>query len=59
MIQMKNINYETKENATTLALTVRKEHRLLVINNALQTSKRISIKVIFSAITLTLLNLFI
>ncbi len=56
---MKNINYETKENTTTLALTVRKEHRLLVINNALQTSKRISIKVIFSAITLTLLNLFI
>ena len=43
---MKNINYETKENVTTLALTVRKEHRLLVINNALQTSKRISIKVI-------------
>ena len=56
---MKNINYETKENTTTLALTVRKEQRLLVINNALQTSKRISIKVIFSAITLTLLNLFI
>ena len=54
---MKKYNYETKETPETLALTVRKEHRLLVINNALQTSKRISIKVIFSAVALTLLNL--
>ena len=40
---MKNISYETKENVTTLALTVRKEHRLLVINNALQTLSLIHI----------------
>ena len=40
---MKNMN--TVDN--NLALTVRKEHRLIVVNNVVHTSARLSKKIVF------------
>ena len=42
-----------------LALTIRKEHRLVVINKAVRRTVIISVKTILAAICLTLLNVFI
>ncbi len=56
---MKKYDYDINDGVTVLALTVRQEHRLLVINNAIKATRRISLKSIFSAIALTILNLFI
>lgn len=56
---MKKSDFYMNDGVTVLALTIRHEQRLLVINNAIKTSRRISLKAIFSAIALTILNLFI
>ena len=42
-----------------LALTIRKEHRLVVINKAVKKTITISVKTILAAICLTLLNVFV
>lgn len=52
---MKNMNIVEKN----LALTVRKEHRLMVINKAVNTSIRISSKAVFAATILSFLNFFV
>lgn len=56
---MKKSDFYMNDGVTVLALTIRQEHRLLVINNAIKATRRISLKSIFSAIALTILNLFI
>lgn len=52
---MKNMNIVDNN----LALTIRKEHRLTVINNALHTSARVSKKVVFAVFALNILNIII
>lgn len=42
-----------------LALTIRKEHRLVVINKAVKKTITISVKTILASICLTLLNVFV
>ena len=56
---MKKSDFYMNDGITVLALTIKHEQRLLVINNAIKATRRISLKAIFSAITLTILNLFI
>ena len=51
-----------KENfnkSDCLALTIRKEHRLIVVNKAVKKTITVSLKTIFAAICLTLLNVFV
>lgn len=49
----------TQNNYTScLALTVRKEHRLMVVNKVVFSSIRVSTKAIFAAIILSLVNMF-
>ena len=52
---MKNMNMVDN----SLALTIRKEHRLMVVNQLARESVRVSKKVIFAIFALNLLNLFI
>lgn len=52
---MKNMNIVDN----SLALTIRKEHRLTVVNNALHASARVSRKVVFAVLALNILNLII
>ena len=56
---MKKSDFYMNDGVTVLALTIRHEQRLLVINNSIKATRRISIKSIFSAIALTIINLFI
>ena len=42
-----------------LALTIRKEHRLVVINKAVKKTITFSVKTILASICLTLLNVFV
>lgn len=42
-----------------LALTVRKEHRLIVVNNVVHTSARLSKKIVFAVFALNILNLIV
>lgn len=52
---MKNMNIVDN----SLALTIRKEHSLTVVNNAIQASARLSKKVIFAVFALNILNLIV
>lgn len=52
---MKNMNMVDN----SLALTVRKEHRLIALNQVAHTSVRVSRKVIFAIFALNLINLFV
>ena len=52
---MKNMNIVDN----SLALTIRKEHSLMVINQVAEISVRVSKKVIFAVLALNLLNLII
>lgn len=52
---MKNMNIVDN----SLALTIRKEHRLTVINNVVHASARVSMKVMFAVLALNLLNLVV
>ena len=52
---MKNMNVVNNN----LALTIRKEHRLMVINKAVNYTVRISSKAILAATILSFLNFFI
>jgi len=47
------------EKPKTLALTVRKEHRLIIVNKAVSTTMRITSKAVFAAVVLTFLNMVI
>lgn len=47
---------ENYNKTDCLALTIRKEHRLVVINKAVKKTITISVKTILAAICLTLLN---
>ena len=44
---------------SNLALTVRKEHRLIVIKRATRTTFRISVKALLYALILTVANIFV
>ena len=50
---MKNMNIVYN----SLALTVRKEHRLMLANQVAQASARVSLKVVFAIFALNILNL--
>lgn len=50
---------ENYNKTDCLALTIRKEHRLIVINKTVRKTIIISVKAIFAAICLTLLNIFV
>ena len=54
---------DTQENiykkTDCVALAVRKEHRLMVINKVKKTTIRISLKTLFYALFLTLVNIVI
>lgn len=50
---------ENYNKTDCLALTIRKEHRLIVINKTVRKTIIISAKAIFAAICLTLLNIFV
>lgn len=52
---MKNIN----TNATTKALTIKKENSLAIVKNVSLTVVRVSSKALLACISLTLLNLLI
>lgn len=52
---MKNMNIVDN----SLALTIRKEHSLMVINQVAHASARLSKKVIFAVFALNILNLII
>ena len=52
---MKNMNIVDN----SLALTIRKEHRIMVVNQVAHTSARLSMKVIFAVFALNILNLVI
>lgn len=52
---MDNLN----RTSSCLALTIRKEHRLMVAHNVFNKSARISWKVLFSMIMLNFINFFI
>lgn len=52
---MKNMNIVDN----SLALTIRKEHRLTVVNNVVHTSARVSMKVVFAVFALNILNLLV
>ncbi len=52
---MKNMNIVDN----SLALTIRKEHRLMALHQVAHESVRVSKKVIFAIFALNLLNLFI
>ena len=56
---MEKENLENLNKNDCLALTIRKEHRLVVANKAVKRTIIISAKAIFAAICLTLLNVFI
>ena len=45
--------------ANNLALTVRKEHRLMVINRVRKTTVRVSLKTLLYALFLTVLNIVV
>ena len=47
------------ENVQALALTIRPEHRLVIINQAIVASIRISSKAVFIAMVLSVLNMVI
>jgi len=50
---------ENYNKTDCLALTIRKEHRLVVINKAVKKTITISARAILAAICLTLLNVFV
>ena len=50
---------ENLQQTNCLALTVRKEHRLIAINKAVKSTAMVSFKVMLFALTLTLVNMFI
>ena len=54
---------DTQENiypkTDCVALAVRKEHRLMVINKVKKTTIRISLKTLFYAIFITVVNIFV
>lgn len=50
---------ENYNKTDCLALTIRKEHRLVVINKAVKKTITISARAILAAICLTLLNIFV
>lgn len=50
---------ENYNKTDCLALTIRKEHSLVVINKAVKKTITISVKTILAAICLTLLNVFV
>lgn len=54
---------DTQENiypkTDCVALAVRKEHRLMVINKVKKTTIRISLKTLFYAIFITVFNIFV
>ena len=50
---------ENYNKTDCLALTIRKEHRLVVINKAVKKTITISVRTILAAICLTLLNVFV
>lgn len=52
---MKNMNIVDN----SLALTIRKEHSLMVINQVAHTSARMSKKVVFAVLALNILNLIV
>ncbi len=52
---MKNMNIVDN----SLALTIRKEHRLMVVNQVAHASARLSKKVIFAVFALNILNLIV
>lgn len=41
------------------ALTVRKEHRLMILHKATRTTARISFKILFYALFLTVMNIMV
>ena len=49
----------TSQKTNSLALTVRKEHRLTIQNKVVASTIRISSKAMFAAVVLTLLNMVI
>lgn len=52
---MKNMNIVDN----SLALTIRKEHRLMVVNQVAHASARLSMKVVFAVLALNILNLIV
>jgi len=50
---------ENLQPTNCLALTVRKEHRLVAINKAVKSTAMITWKVMLFALTLTFVNMFI
>ena len=56
---MEKENWENLNKNDCLALTIRKEHRLIVANKAVKRTIIISVKTILAAICLTLLNIFV
>ena len=50
---------ENLQNQNCLALTVRKEHRLVAVNKVAKSTALISAKILMFALTLTLVNMFV
>lgn len=54
-----NTQEELYPKTSCLALTVRKEHRLMVINRVRKTTVRVSLKTLLYALFLTVLNIVV
>ena len=54
-----NTQQEIYPKSNCLALTVRKEHRLMVINRVRKTAVRVSLKTLLYALFLTVLNIVV
>ena len=54
-----NTHQEIYPKSNCLALTVRKEHRLMVINRVRKTTVRVSLKTLLYALFLTVLNIVV
>lgn len=54
-----NTQQEIYPKSNCLALTVRKEHRLMVINRVRKTTVRVSLKTLLYALFLTVLNIVV
>ena len=52
-------NQNNLQTTNCLALTIRKEHRLVAVNKAVKTTAMVSCKILVFALTLTLVNMFI
>ncbi len=54
-----NTQQEIYPKSNCLALTVRKEHRLMIINRVRKTTVRVSLKTLLYALFLTVLNIVV